>query len=86
MLEFYEIVNRYKLDVIWSDGDWEVLDIYWNFINFIVWLYNDRLLDIFFLNLKKVRWSWLFKIIFIFFRRERFVLRCSYRKFLKVVG
>lgn len=50
MLEFYEIVNRYKLDVIWSDGDWEVLDIYWNFINFIVWLYNDRLLDIFFLN------------------------------------
>lgn len=82
MLEFYEIVNRYKLDVIWSDGDWEVLDIYWNFINFIVWLYNDRLLDIFFLNLKKVRWSWLFKIIFIFFRRERFVLRCSYRKCL----
>lgn len=82
MLEFYEIVNRYKLDVIWSDGDWEVLDIYWNFINFIVWLYNDRLLDIFFLNLKKVRWSWLFKIIFIFCRRERFVLRCSYRKCL----
>jgi len=39
--QLMDIVNSYKPDVVWSDGDWEMSDSYWGSQQFLAWLYND---------------------------------------------
>lgn len=39
--ELMDLVQRYQPDYIWSDGDWEATDKYWNSTEFIAWLFND---------------------------------------------
>jgi len=42
MPEHYDLVNTYKPEIIWSDGEWGGTDAYWNSTEFIAWLFNER--------------------------------------------
>jgi alpha-L-fucosidase len=36
-----ELINNYKPDVFWTDGDWEASDEVWKSKEFLTWLYNE---------------------------------------------
>lgn len=36
-----DLVNRYKPDVVWTDGEWDHPSETWKSTEFLAWLYND---------------------------------------------
>ena len=45
MPQLHDIVNLYKPEYIWGDGDWEAGFEYWKSREFLTWLYNERYAD-----------------------------------------
>lgn len=41
MGELYDLVERYEPDLLWSDGDWDAPDTYWDAPTFLAWAAND---------------------------------------------
>ena len=39
--EMKYLVENYKPEIIWTDGDWEATPKYWKSKEFLAWLYND---------------------------------------------
>jgi alpha-L-fucosidase len=36
-----ELINQYKPDILWTDGDWDQSDTAWHTLPFLAWLFND---------------------------------------------
>lgn len=40
--ELYDLINRYKPDLIWTHEDWGCPNTYWNSTHFLPWPYPGR--------------------------------------------
>ncbi|XP_015762562.1 PREDICTED: uncharacterized protein LOC107341634 [Acropora digitifera] len=41
MPQLYDLVNTYKPEYLWTDGEWEAKDTYWKSKEFLSWLFNE---------------------------------------------
>ncbi|KAL0491059.1 alpha-L-fucosidase [Acrasis kona] len=41
MPQLKDVINRYKPEVLWTDGEWEMPSTYWKATEFLAWLYNS---------------------------------------------
>ncbi|CAG9767551.1 unnamed protein product [Ceutorhynchus assimilis] len=39
--EMVELVNTYQPEIFWSDGSWDMSDVYWKSTKFLAWLFNE---------------------------------------------
>ncbi|CAI4224976.1 unnamed protein product [Auanema sp. JU1783] len=39
--QIYDLINTYKPKILWSDGDWERSEEYWQSKELLAWLYNE---------------------------------------------
>ena len=41
MPQMKELINKYRPDVFWTDGEWDESDTLWRSTSFLAWLYNE---------------------------------------------
>lgn len=39
--ELHELIENYRPDILWTDGEWDPEYTYWEATQFIAWLYNE---------------------------------------------
>jgi len=39
--QWYDLINTYKPDILWCDGEWMINSTYWGSPEFVAWLFND---------------------------------------------
>jgi len=39
--QWYDLINSYKPDILWCDGEWDHNSSFWTSVDFLSWLYNE---------------------------------------------